>query len=83
MPSSAASSRKPRRSGTAQWTDYGHYSFGSAVEFALFNGDHQLSGRRLGLETGDANDFETFEEFEAAVMAQPPRSSATSRSRGT
>ena len=53
-----------------QWSDYGHYNFGSAVEFALFNGEHLLSGRKLGLATGDANDFETFEEFEAAVMAQ-------------
>ena len=53
-----------------QWSDYGHYNFGSAVEFALFNGEHLLSGRKLGLETGDPNDFETFEEFEAAVMAQ-------------
>jgi len=53
-----------------QWSDYGHYNFGSAVEFALFNGEHLLSGRTLGLETGDPNDFETFEEFEAAVMSQ-------------
>ncbi len=53
-----------------QWSDYGHYNFGSAIEFALFNGEHLLSGRRLGLETGDANGFATFEEFEAAVMAQ-------------
>jgi formate C-acetyltransferase len=53
-----------------QWSDYGHYNFGSAIEFALFNGEHLLSGRRLGLETGDPNEFETFEEFEAAVMAQ-------------
>ena len=53
-----------------QWSDYGHYNFGSAIEFALFNGEHLLSGRRLGLETGDPNDFATFEEFEAAVMAQ-------------
>ncbi|HET6476869.1 MAG TPA: formate C-acetyltransferase/glycerol dehydratase family glycyl radical enzyme, partial [Thermoleophilia bacterium] len=53
-----------------QWSDYGHYNFGSAVEFALFNGEHLLSGRTLGLETGDPNGFATFEEFEAAVMAQ-------------
>ncbi len=53
-----------------QWSDYGHYNFGSAVEFALFNGEHLLSGRKLGIETGDPNDFGTFEEFEAAVMAQ-------------
>jgi formate C-acetyltransferase len=53
-----------------QWSDYGHYNFGSAVEFALFDGEHLLSGRRLGLQTGDPNGFATFDEFEAAVMAQ-------------
>jgi choline trimethylamine-lyase len=53
-----------------QWSDYGHYNFGSAVEFALFNGEHLLSGRTLGLPTGDPNEFVTFESFEAAVMAQ-------------
>jgi formate C-acetyltransferase len=53
-----------------QWSDYGHYNFGSAVEFALFGGEHLLSGRRLGLRTGDPDEFTTFEQFEAAVMAQ-------------
>ena len=54
-----------------QWSDYGHYNFGSAVEFALFNGEHLLSGRKLGpRDRRPERRSRRFEEFEAAVMAQ-------------
>jgi len=55
---------------TAQWSDYGNYSFASPIEFALFNGVHQISGDQLGLPTGDPENFKTFEEFYEAFKAQ-------------
>ena len=53
-----------------QWSDVGHYNFGSAIEFALFNGMHMMTGKTLGLETGDPRTFRTFEEFKEAVKKQ-------------
>ena len=53
-----------------QWSDVGHYNFGSAVEFALTNGIHIMTGKRLGLETGDPRAFKTFEEFKEAAKEQ-------------
>jgi len=53
-----------------QWSDVGHYNFGSAVEFALFDGLHMMTGKHLGLKTGDPRTFRTFEEFKDAVMKQ-------------
>ncbi len=41
-----------------------------AVCFALNNGVDKTTGKKLGLETGDAEGFKTFEEFYAAVRAQ-------------
>ena len=41
-----------------------------ALEFALFNGVGQQSGVKMGLDTGDAESFETFEELMKAYKAQ-------------
>ena len=54
----------------SQWSSSGHYNLASAVEFALTNGVHLKSGRRLGMETGDPSGFESYDQFEAAVLAQ-------------
>ena len=55
---------------TSQWSSAGHYNLGSAVEFALTNGIHRKSGKRLGLETGDPRTFATFDAFKEAVYRQ-------------
>ena len=48
----------------------GEVNLGMAVELALFNGVGQKSGKKLGKETGDVSEFDTFEKFYAAVKAQ-------------
>ena len=70
-----------------QWSDYGHYNFGSAVEFALFNGEHLLSGRTLGLETGDAERLRDVRGVRgggdgAARQRAPPHRHPGARDRG-
>ena len=54
----------------SQWSSAGHYNIAAAVEFALSNGVHLKSGKKLGLETGDPASFTTFEQFRDAVHAQ-------------
>ena len=58
---------------TSQWSSAGHYNLAAAVEFALTNGVHRKSGKRIGLETGNPEAFATYEAFQAAVYAQPDR----------
>lgn len=53
-----------------QWSASGNYNFASAVEFALFNGKHIMSGKQLGIKTGDPRRFESFEDFKSAVEKQ-------------
>lgn len=53
-----------------QWSSAGHYNLGSAVEFALTNGVHLKSGKKLGAETGDPAQFTTYAQFETAVYKQ-------------
>jgi choline trimethylamine-lyase len=53
-----------------QWTASGNYNFASAVEFALFNGRHIMSGKQLGIKTGDPLQFDDFETFKTAVEKQ-------------
>ncbi len=54
----------------SQWSAVSAYNFGSAVEFALTNGIHVMSGKKYGLETGDPAQMKTFEEFYDAVKKQ-------------
>ena len=58
---------------TSQWSSAGHYNLAAAVEFALTNGVHRKSGKRIGLETGDPETFASYEVFKAAVYAQLDR----------
>jgi len=53
-----------------QWTAAGTYNLGSAIELALFNGTHKISGKRLGVESGDPRTFASYDEFEVAVKKQ-------------
>ncbi len=53
-----------------QWSAVCLTNFPIAVEFALTNGVQLVSGKKLGLETGDPRTFETFEVFEDAVKKQ-------------
>ncbi|MBR6940257.1 MAG: pyruvate formate lyase family protein, partial [Clostridia bacterium] len=48
----------------------GEISVAKALEFALFNGECRFSGEKLGLETGDASKFETFDEMLCAYKKQ-------------
>jgi choline trimethylamine-lyase len=54
----------------SQWTTACYVSVPMAIEFAMTNGRHRLSGQQLGLETGDPVGFSAFAEFEAAVEQQ-------------
>ena len=53
-----------------QWSAVCLTNFPMAVEFALTNGVQSVSGKKLGLETGDPKNFETFEDFADAVEKQ-------------
>lgn len=48
----------------------GEVCIAKAVEFTLSNGISTTSGKKLGLETGDARDFKNFDEFYAAFIKQ-------------
>ena len=48
----------------------GEVNIAKALEFALFNGVCKYSGKKLGLETGDAADFRTFAELMNAYYRQ-------------
>ena len=53
-----------------QWSAVCLTNFPMAVEFALTNGVQLVSGKKLGLETGDPASFKTFEAFADAVEKQ-------------
>ena len=53
-----------------RWTEVCYANFPAAIEFALTNGVQTVTGKKLGIETGDPSTFKTFREFEYAVKAQ-------------
>ena len=53
-----------------QWSTSASWNFGAAIEFALTNGIHRMSGGDYGVHTGDPNTFDTFEKFYDAVKEQ-------------
>ena len=53
-----------------RWTEVCYANFPAAIEFALTNGVQAITGKKLGIETGDPTEFKTFREFEYAVKAQ-------------
>ncbi len=48
----------------------GEVNLGMAVRYALFNGYNTKHGKRIGAETGDISEFDTFDKFYDAVKAQ-------------
>lgn len=48
----------------------GEVNMGMTVELAFFNGVSQKYGKRIGAETGDVSDFDTFDNFYDAVKKQ-------------
>jgi len=53
-----------------QWSAITAYNFGSAVEFAMTNGVHRMSGAKLSIETGDFSAMKSFDEFYQAFKKQ-------------
>ena len=61
---------EPQKAGKMyQWTSVGYTTFTRALELALNNG-FSKSGRRLGPQTGTAEDLDSFAKFERAVKRQ-------------
>ena len=61
---------EPQKSGKMyQWTSVGYTTFTRALELALNNGFSE-SGRRLGPQTGTAEELNSFVKFERAVKQQ-------------
>ncbi|MCG8617331.1 MAG: hypothetical protein MI802_14015 [Desulfobacterales bacterium] len=52
------------------YTAIADVNLGSMVEFALTAGVFRKTGERLGKDTGDPREFNTFEDFKAAVKTQ-------------
>ena len=48
----------------------GEVNLGMAVELAFFNGVCQKTGAKIGADTGDIAEFDTYEKFLAAVKTQ-------------
>lgn len=52
------------------YTAIADVNLGSMVEFALTNGVFRKTGQTLGIQTGKANEFKTFDDLIIAVKAQ-------------
>jgi len=62
---------EPNLSGKiSQWSAVATYNFGSAIEFALADGLHLMTGQHLGVRTGDPREFASFDQFVEAVKIQ-------------
>ncbi|MBZ4653916.1 MAG: pflD [Peptococcaceae bacterium] len=55
---------------TNGWTNAAMFNLGKCLELALHNGVCQLSGKRIGLETGDAKTFTSFDQVMSAFKKQ-------------
>ncbi|MBU2609199.1 MAG: glycyl radical protein [Chloroflexi bacterium] len=49
---------------------YMRFNLAKMIEFVLENGNDPLSGLQIGLQTGDANNFKTYDEFYQAFTKQ-------------
>ncbi|MBM7854177.1 formate C-acetyltransferase [Desulfohalotomaculum tongense] len=62
---------EPQKSGRIyQWTSTGYTQWPIAIEFVLNRGVMKWSGIKEGLDTGDLDNFKTYEEFDAACKRQ-------------
>lgn len=50
--------------------DAGYVNMGKMIEFVLHNGVDPVTGKLMGLETGDPRDFKNIEEFKSALKKQ-------------
>lgn len=60
----------PGGGGTDGSPDAGYVNMGKMVEFVLHNGVDPVTGKTLGLQTGDPREFKTIEEFKDALKKQ-------------
>ena len=56
--------------GTEAYILQGYFNIPKIFELTLFNGVDQMTGKQLGLQTGDARDFKTFDELWDAFTKQ-------------
>ncbi|MFZ7101206.1 MAG: choline trimethylamine-lyase [Peptococcaceae bacterium] len=62
---------EPQKSGRIyQWTSTGYTQWPIAIEFVLNRGIMKWQQTQQGLDTGDLDNFKTYEEFAAAVKKQ-------------
>lgn len=62
---------EPQKNGRVhQWTAGGFTQWPVCIDMALHNGALPTYGERRWLDTGDVEDFKTFEDFEKAVKSQ-------------
>ncbi|NLT94390.1 MAG: choline trimethylamine-lyase [Clostridia bacterium] len=62
---------EPQKSGRIyQWTSTGYTQWPIAIEFVLNRGIMKWHKTKQGLDTGDLDNFKTYEEFDAAVKKQ-------------
>lgn len=56
--------------GTEAYILQGYFNLPKIFELTLYNGVDQMTGKQLGLQTGDARDFKTFDELWDAYTKQ-------------
>ncbi|CCO07715.1 choline trimethylamine-lyase [Desulforamulus hydrothermalis] len=62
---------EPQKSGRIyQWTSTGYTQWPIAIEFVFTRGVMRWCGKKEGLDTGDLDNFKTYEEFDAACKKQ-------------
>ncbi|WP_422678912.1 choline trimethylamine-lyase [Clostridium tarantellae] len=62
---------EPQKSGRIyQWTSTGYTQWPVAIEFVLNRGVMKWHGTKQGIDTGDLNQFDTYEKFDTAVKKQ-------------
>ncbi|ABA88190.1 1,2-ethanediol dehydratase, putative [Syntrophotalea carbinolica DSM 2380] len=62
---------EPQKSGRIyQWTSTGYTQWPVAIEFVLNRGVMKWHGTKQGIDTGDLDQFATYEQFDAAVKEQ-------------
>jgi formate C-acetyltransferase len=60
----------PHQKKIGEWTDAGAFNMAAAIEWALNDGRSRLTGKQMGVYTGDPRGFSTFEEFKVAFLQQ-------------
>ncbi len=60
----------PGGGGTDGSPDAGYVNMGKMIEFVLHNGLDPVTGKLMGLETGDPREFKNIEEFKDALKKQ-------------